>query len=123
MVMDLISGIVVVSSVFLLSLALGALFLGMASRELVKSGKDGGLKNIDSLEWLVSSRSRVIFASLFIVYTVAMTDIFVIAQQPTLAFLNFAAGIALVGMQFVAVSKWNPVPKPADDSGRDDWKR
>lgn len=123
MVMDLISGIVVVSSTFLISLALAALFTGLASKEIVKTGKDGGVRNIDVLEWLVYSRARLIFASLFIVYAVAMTDIFVIAQQPTLAFLNLAAGIALVAMHLFAVSPRKTGQKVTDESGREDWNR
>lgn len=123
MVMDLISGIVVTTSIFLLSLALAALFSGLASKEVVKTGKDGSLRNVDALEWLVYSRARVIFASLFVVYTVAMTDIFVIAQQPTLAFLNLAAGIGLVAVQFLAVSPRKPSDKAPDESGREDWNR
>jgi len=123
MVMDLISGIVVITSTFLVALALTALFTGLASKEIVKTGKDGGIGNVDVLEWLVYSRVRLIFASLFVVYAVAMTDVFVIAQQPTLAFLNLVAGIALVAVHLFAVAPRKVGKKVADESGREDWNR
>lgn len=123
MAMDLISGIVIVTSVFLVSLSLAALFTGLATREAVRTGKDGAVGNVDGLEWLVTSRARVLYASLFVVYTLVMTEIFVISQQTTLAFLSFAAGAALVAVQFIAVPPHGASVKPSDQSGRDDWNR
>lgn len=90
--MDLISGLAVVTAVFLIAIAIVA----HAIAHLSLPGTADG----DLVEHLAHRRSRTTFATLLIGFFVGLANILVAAQLPAIAFMNVVVGAAAVAILY-----------------------
>lgn len=110
MAMDIISGMVVVTSVLILGIAL----TGIAA---VRSGREA---STNESQHEIFAGMRGIQGTLVVVYFVATTHLLLIAQQLSLALGNFVVGLILIVVQFVEPTIRGG-RRPSGD--RDDWRR
>jgi hypothetical protein len=115
--MDIISGVVVTTSVFLAAAALTSLFIAWRVGHSMKL--EDGTFDADPrfLERLVESRARSVLTTLLIVYFVATTNLLVVAQQLGIALFNMAAGVILVVGMYLTGVLWS------GSDERDHWRR
>lgn len=110
MTMDLISGLAVIASVFMLACALVAV---VSRRPAGEPGYSGGLD-------AVGLASRVL-ATLVIVFFITTADLLLIAQQVSLALGTFVVGILLVVVLYLEPSM-KAGRGPAEE-GKEGWRR
>lgn len=91
--MDLISGIAVITAVFLVALAIVAHSLARYPWPADDSG-------LNQVEHLVQRRSRTTFVTLLVGFFVGLADVLVAAQLPVIAFLNVAVGAATIAILY-----------------------
>jgi hypothetical protein len=87
MSMDLIAGTIILTSVFLVVVGVTTLGAGRLGDDMV-SRSEG------------ARRRKLVLMTMLIVYFLGITNVFIITQQHTLAFLNIGVGIVLAGFQF-----------------------
>jgi hypothetical protein len=92
--MDLIGGVVVVTSVFLVATA-------VVARPLLTSAL-GNDDNADVIDPRVQRRARSALVPLLVGLFVGLADVFVTAQQPAVAFVNLIVGAATIAIVYDA---------------------
>jgi hypothetical protein len=97
--MDLISGIAIVTAVFLIAIAIVA-------HSLARMPWPNGEAEDVQLEQVIHRRSRTTFVTLLIGFFVGLADVLVAAQLPVIAFLNVAVGAATIAILY-SVSRQN----------------
>jgi hypothetical protein len=85
--MDLMAGTIILTSVFLVVVGLTTLGVGRFADD-VASRSEG------------ARRQKMVLIIMLIVYFLGITNVLIITQQHTLAFVNIAVGIVLAGFQF-----------------------
>jgi hypothetical protein len=90
--MDLIGGVVVVTSVFLVATAIVA-------RPLLTSALGNG-DDAQVIDPRVQRRARSALVPLLVGFFVGLADVFVTAQQPAVAFINLVVGAAVVAIVY-----------------------
>jgi hypothetical protein len=90
--MDLIAGVVVVTSVFLIATAIVA-------RPLLTSALGNGGDAAD-IDLRVQRRARSALVPLLVGFFIGLADVFVTAQQPAVAFINLIVGAATVAIVY-----------------------
>ncbi|MBI2952993.1 MAG: hypothetical protein HYY30_01670 [Chloroflexi bacterium] len=110
MSMDIISGIVVATSMLMLAIALTGIFAVRMSRDDVSNTKHQE----------IFSRMRGMQGTLVVIYFVATTHLLLIAQQLSLALGNFVVGLALVVVQFIEPTIRGGRQSPGE---QDNWRR
>lgn len=91
--MDLITGIVVITAVFLVAIAVMA-------HAIARIPGSGGPDDPDFIERLIQRHAHATFVPLLIAFFVGLADILVTAKLPVIAFLNVAVGAATVAILF-----------------------
>ena len=89
--MDLIGGIVVITSVFMVGVALVAF-------RLVGTAASGSDRHGQTVETALHRRGQVAVVPLLIGFFIGTSDVFVTAQLPAIAFVNLMIGAAVVGI-------------------------
>jgi hypothetical protein len=90
--MDLIGGVVVVTSVFLIATA-------VVARPLLTSALGNG-EDATEIDQRVQRRARSAMVPLLVGLFVGLADVFVTAQQPAVAFVNLIVGAATVAIVY-----------------------
>ncbi len=108
--MDLIGGIVVVTSAFLIASA------AVGLRATGAPWPDDERRH-DVVETALQQRLRPVFATLLIAYFLGIADLFVTAQLPAVAFVNLIVG---AGALAVLVATPRQRPRPTDE---ETWRR
>jgi len=106
--MDLISGIAVVTGVFLIAIAIVA-------HSVARIPLPDNQTNHDLVEQFVNRRSRTTFATLLIGFFVGLADVLVAAQLPAIAFMNVVVGAAAIAILYSTSRR-----RHTDD---DNWRR
>lgn len=91
--MDLISGTVVLTSVFLLAVALASNWISRAPWPT-----DGAAHQM--IEHVMNRRSRTMIITLLIGYFVGIADVLVSAQLPAIAFINIVIGAGTIAVLY-----------------------
>ncbi len=91
--MDLISGIAVITAVFLIALA-------VVAHSLARFPGPTGEPGNDQVEYLIRRRSQTTFVTLLIGFFVGLANVLVAAQLPVIAFLNVAVGAATIAILY-----------------------
>lgn len=104
---DLISGIAVITAVFLIALA-------VVAHSLARFPWPAGGSEVDQVEDVIRRRSQTTFVTLLIGFFVGLANVLVAAQLPVIAFLNVAVGAATIAILY-SVSR-----RSADDER---WRR
>lgn len=93
--MDLISGIVAVTGVFLIATAIVA-------HSAAHGPWPSGQNEPHLIDQVIHRRSQATFVTLLIGFFVGIADVLVTAQLPVIAFLNVAVGAATVAILYSA---------------------
>jgi hypothetical protein len=98
MLMDLIGGIVIITSVFMLAVAI------VSHRLAGAPWSNDDLKH-RLIEQALQRRTRTAFITLLIGLVLGLVDVFVTAQLPEMAFVNLVIGAATIGIVYSAASR------------------
>jgi hypothetical protein len=90
--MDLIGGVVVVTSVFLVATA-------VVARPLLTSALGNG-EDANNIDPRLQRRARSALVPLLVGLFVGLADVFVTAQQPAVAFVNLVIGGAIIAIVY-----------------------
>ena len=110
MAMDIISGMVLVTSALILGITVTGVFAAHASSK--------GADNRISQE--IFTGMRGIQGTMVVVYFVATTHLLLIAQQLSLALGNFVIGLILIVVQFIEPTIRGGRQSPAE---QDNWRK
>jgi hypothetical protein len=109
--MDLIGGIVVITSVFMVGVALVAF-------RLVGTAASGPDREGHAVENALHRRGQLAVLPLLIGFFIGTSDVFVTAQLPAIAFVNLMIGAAVIGILVSGSSR--AVSKASDE---EQWRR
>jgi hypothetical protein len=90
--MDLIGGVVVVTSVFLIATA-------VVARPLLTTALGNG-EDANEIDPRLQRRARSALVPLLVGFFVGLADVFVTAQQPAVAFVNLVVGGAIIAVVY-----------------------
>lgn len=110
MAMDIISGLVLVTSALILGITLTGIFAAHAS----------GRRSENLMSHEIFSGMRGIQGTMVVIYFVATTHLLLIAQQLSLALGNFVVGLILIVVQFVEPAIRGGRQSPGE---QDNWRR
>lgn len=96
--MDLIQGIVVITSAFLLAAAI-------VSHRLAGAPWSNDDAKHRLIEQALQRRTRTAFITLLIGFFLGLADVFVTAQEPAIAFINLVIGAGTIGIVYSAASR------------------